>query len=359
MLAKAVLPSTGQNVELKGKLYNIDSELYDGPFSKVYTVSENGTQFAMKIERTVGPTRPVLKLDALVLKQLNSERTAIGFPRLIAAGRTSLYKYVIMELVGPDLQRLRRALPAKRFSLSTALRVGGQTLDRIQSLHDCGWLCRDIKANNFCIGRDDTAVIFMLDFGFARRYMRNDGVIIGKRTAAGLMGTIFYAPLAAHAFSDQCRRDDLESWFYMLIEITTGSLPWQRCDPKTQYMLIGEWKRFAREAGRYLLLEGCPYEYDSILKTIDETGYYARPDYNGIAAYLKQASIRLKIDPASPFDWQVNERIICKSEFIGEKGESNMASEKLNRHLEKGEAIGNYAMHEGAECAMESDNIPM
>lgn len=60
MLAKAVLPSTGQNVELKGKLYNIDSELYDGPFSKVYTVSENGTQFAMKIERTVGPTRYVL-----------------------------------------------------------------------------------------------------------------------------------------------------------------------------------------------------------------------------------------------------------------------------------------------------------
>lgn len=55
----------------------------------------------------------------------------------------------------------------------------------------------------------------------------------------------------------------------------------------------------------------------------------------------------------------MNERIICKSEFIGEKGESNMASEKLNRHLEKGEAIGNYAMHEGAECAMESDNIPM
>lgn len=37
-----------------------------------------------------------------------------GFPRLIAAGRTSFYKYIIMELVGPDLQRLRRSIPEKK-----------------------------------------------------------------------------------------------------------------------------------------------------------------------------------------------------------------------------------------------------
>ncbi|VDM48641.1 unnamed protein product [Toxocara canis] len=355
--AKAVLPAIGNNVELKGRLYSIESELYDGPFSKVYIVSESGAQLAMKLERTIGPNRPVLKLDALVLKQLNKERVAIGFPRLIDAGRTELYKYIVMELVGPDLQRLRRALTTKKFSLPTCLRVAAQTLERIQSLHDCGWLCRDVKANNFCIGRDDTTIIYMLDFGFARRYMKDDGTVIGKRTAAGLMGTIFYAPLAAHAFSDQCRRDDLESWFYMLIEMITGLLPWQRCDPKTQYMLIGEWKRFAREAGRHLLLDGCPKEFDGILKIIDDTGYYARPDYSGIAGQLKQTAIRLKVDVSAPFDWQVNERLIQKSAFVDERGESCLASEKLNHYLRRQQAADKFAEHDDEVSAVYSDDM--
>ena len=38
----------------------------------------------------------------------------VGFPRMVAAGRTAVYKYAIMQLVGPDLGKLRRAMPAKR-----------------------------------------------------------------------------------------------------------------------------------------------------------------------------------------------------------------------------------------------------
>lgn len=36
------------------------------------------------------------------------------------------------------------------------------------------------------------------------------------------MGTIYYAPMSAHNFSEQCRKDDLESWFYMIIEMIIG-----------------------------------------------------------------------------------------------------------------------------------------
>lgn len=49
-----------------------------------------------------------------MLNQLNRQNTTAGFPLLIAAGRTRLYKYIIMELVGPDLQRLRRSIPSKK-----------------------------------------------------------------------------------------------------------------------------------------------------------------------------------------------------------------------------------------------------
>lgn len=95
-----------------------------------------------------------------------------GFPKLICAGRTGYYKYAIMELVGVDLGKLRRAMPNKCFSPITALKVAIQTLKRIEELHDLGWICRDIKANNFAIGRGSKNwdLIYMLDFGFARKY---------------------------------------------------------------------------------------------------------------------------------------------------------------------------------------------
>lgn len=58
-----------------------------------------------------------------------------------------------------------------RFTLTTALRLSIQTLDRIEILHDTGWLSRDIKANNFAIGlKDDNHTVYILDFGFARRF---------------------------------------------------------------------------------------------------------------------------------------------------------------------------------------------
>ena len=85
--------------------------------------------------------------------------------------------------------------PICRFTLATSLKICRQTLHRIETLHDLGWLCRDIKAPNFAIGlgaktnlvymasgggvavcsrqyaRAHCFFVLQLDFGFARRYM--------------------------------------------------------------------------------------------------------------------------------------------------------------------------------------------
>ncbi|VDM95753.1 unnamed protein product [Thelazia callipaeda] len=309
----------GSTITLRGKMYEVQDELYSGPFSKVYTVCDGSQQYALKTERTVGSKRPVLKLDASVLKQIDKQELTTGFPRLIAAGRTPLYKFVLMELVGPDLQRLRRSTPGKKFRLSTSLRIASQTLKRIEVLHDCGWLCRDIKANNFCIGKENDGLIYMLDFGFARKFMqalekqierkmaccsRDNGTIVERRNSASLMGTIFYAPINAHNFSEQCRKDDLESWFYMIVEMIAGSLPWSSYDPKKEYLLVGEWKTFARGPGRCRLLQSTPAEFNDILRTIDETAFNDRPRYRIIQSLIHQTMDRLQIDKKQPFEWQ-------------------------------------------------------
>lgn len=50
----------------------------------------------------------MLDLDVRVLREL---RGVAGFPQLLDVGRTELYKFCIMELVGVDLSRLRYVFP--------------------------------------------------------------------------------------------------------------------------------------------------------------------------------------------------------------------------------------------------------
>ena len=72
----------------------------------------------------------------------------------------------------------------------------------------------------------------MLVSGMARLYIKTDPVtgqrtIRRPRTVAGFRGTLRYAAIGVHENRDQCRKDDVEGWFYTLIELTTGNIPWK------------------------------------------------------------------------------------------------------------------------------------
>lgn len=79
----------------------------------------------------------------------------------------------------------------------------------------------------------------MIDFGLARKYVdqvdfvnpiyhsfKNKNVIPARKDV-GWRGTTRYGSLQAHLKQDLGRKDDLESWFYMLVELTKGALPWR------------------------------------------------------------------------------------------------------------------------------------
>uniref|UniRef100_A0A0K0CZH7 Protein kinase domain-containing protein n=1 Tax=Angiostrongylus cantonensis TaxID=6313 RepID=A0A0K0CZH7_ANGCA len=298
----------GMVITHKMSRWKVLRNIASGPFSDVFIISDEVTsqKYAMKCEKQEGNLRPVLKLDVLVLMAV---RGHTGFPSFIAAGRTStysecvvedIYRYCVMQLVGPDLGKLRRSFADKRFSVPTALRVLQQTLRRLEVLHDAGWLCRDVKAPNFAVGLgQESSVIYMLDFGFSRKYKDENGAIIPPRSAAALLGTFQYTSLASHAHKDQARKDDLESWFYMAAELLkglilllfffiffiarnlsvlhykfscVGPLPWSKINGHKEHQLIAEKKRRIRTEGRNEFMQGMPAEFDSILTMIDNMG---------------------------------------------------------------------------------------
>ena len=65
--------------------------------------------------------------------------------RFIGCGRNDRFNYVVMQLQGRNLAELRRAQPRGAFSLSTSLRLGLQILKAIESIHEVGFLHRDVK----------------------------------------------------------------------------------------------------------------------------------------------------------------------------------------------------------------------
>ncbi|CAD5217780.1 unnamed protein product [Bursaphelenchus xylophilus] len=354
------MPQVGSIVSHPQYKFQVIRCLASGPFSDVYVVRDvnGGHQYAMKTEKQEGNLRPVLKLDVFVLSQLGHHP---GFPQLVAAYRTPHFKFAVMQLVGPDLNRLRRAMPAKRFSLSTALKICQQTLKRIETLHDLGWLCRDIKAPNFAIGLGEKdGVVYMLDFGFAKRFRDKNGALLPPRPAAALLGTIHYASLASHMNQEQCRRDDLESWLYMAVELCSGQLPWAKLDPLKHHKIICDWKQFIRVHGREHFFANCPEELDSILAIIDSLAFTDRPHYEMIDYQLQKAVQRLGIDQNAPMDWQLDKRVKEKANFVGELGQSDAASVMMREHLLKKESESRIrrAMNEDEEQDVRTARSP-
>lgn len=114
-------------------------------------------------------------------------------PRFVACGHTAEVNYLIMQLLGPSVMELKKKTTEDRFSIGTAVRIADQMVCALQSLHDIGYVHRDVKPSNFVIGlsKDDVRSVFMLDFGLCRQYV---DPVTGKqrppRMRCGFRGTV-------------------------------------------------------------------------------------------------------------------------------------------------------------------------
>ncbi|KAK6101787.1 Protein kinase domain family protein [Brugia pahangi] len=306
-----------------GVIINTDKSRYEvlellgaGGFGDVYKVRQvdeagrGDDIFALKTEtNTSGKILNRLKMEMTILQESESlpEEKRKHFIKMIDRGRTESFKFIVMQLVGTSVDKLQKQQPKKHFTLSTTIKLSLQTLEGIKDLHDLGYLHRDIKPQNFSIGlREKANIIYVLDFGISRRYIEKHSKAIRlPRKMVRFLGTIRFASRNCHYSREQCRRDDLESWVYMLIEFTEyASLPWSKIIDRD--LVCKEKERLF--AGTYTKhIASLPEEIHKILKYINELNFQNTPDYEYIMMMLKRAAARKHASITAKFDWEESE----------------------------------------------------
>ncbi|KAJ1366345.1 hypothetical protein KIN20_026985 [Parelaphostrongylus tenuis] len=289
--------------------------LGSGGFGDVYKVvkvdSEDTKKYALKTETCEGDKRLLrLKVEVYVLKlcqKVDKPERKKHFIELVDRGKNEKFKFLVMGLVGQSLEDIRRSTLRRNYSKSTGMQIAHQTLQAVYDLHELGYLHRDIKPQNFAVGLElQRNVIYMLDFGIARRFtIGSTKELKAPRLYVKFIGTIRFASRACHNCVEQGRKDDLESWLYMAFDVldNNNGLPWKRVTNRRQVLNYKQ-KFFAYKWPK--CYEIVPNEYKRLVQYLNCLNFTDEPDYIYMIHSIRAIAKENGIDMDEKLDWEMS-----------------------------------------------------
>ena len=301
------------------KKYEIIRKLGKGSFGLVYLgkIINSNNFVAVKFEPK-NQIEHILERESYLLYYL----IGFGIPEVITFGDHSKYKVLVQTLLGNSINDIFFQYN-KKFSMKDCCMIGLQMLDRLEYIHSKYIIHRDIKPDNFLVGKEDESLIYLIDFGLAKKYMSSR---TGKHVKFSInkkwSGTSRFASAKSLRGVVQSRRDDLESLCYILLFIMKGNLPWDNVfgySENDDILLIYKIKKFMSPD---LLFFNLPKETSEFFKYCKKLDFDKKPDYN----YLR--SLLLKI-----LNNQNDKNDLYFSWIINSRGFQSQ-SEKVNQHID-------------------------
>ncbi|KAF7638297.1 Protein kinase domain-containing protein [Meloidogyne graminicola] len=307
--------SIADGAEFVGRLnitFRIVHNISHGGYGAVYEVtsSRDDGRYALKLEqRQYTRDHYKLMMEVQVLREAGErpENARKHFPTLIDnSDPMPNHMFLVMSLLGRSLADIKRGRQHKIFSPSTGYYCAIQSLEAIRDLHDLGYVHRDIKPGNFVIGLPRTQfqnIVYMVDFGIARKFIGADGRIRNPRDRTKFKGTVRFASLSMHEGNEVGRKDDCESWIYMIIDlIDQERLPWHNVEDKRRLRKL---KAEALKAPRSLFKREEEDDLRGIITYLQSLHYVDIVDYSWMREMVKRVAKRLGCTLQEPYDWQL------------------------------------------------------
>ena len=233
-----------------------------------------------------------------------------GIIDLLSFGKNTKYNIMIQPLLGDSIHNFFLS-QFKNFSLSDICLISLQCLERIEWIHKNDIIHRDIKPDNFLFGIKDPRTIYLIDFGLSKKYR-------SKRTlkhikycyTRKIVGTARYTSINSLRGYEMSRRDDLESFYYMVIFFILKKLPWQDIKANSRvekYHKILELK-FIFDIDDYKIL--LPNEIIKMFKYVKKLKFEETPNYSMIKNSFKSILYNIGHTEMETFSWIKDRRIL-------------------------------------------------
>ncbi|KAF7729531.1 casein kinase I [Apophysomyces ossiformis] len=304
--SNSTLSTSQSSTNIVGVHYRVGKKLGEGSFGVLYEGLNllNNQSVAIKFEPR--------KSDAPQLRdEYRTYKILAGLPGVPSAyyfGQEGLHNILVIDLLGPSLEDLFD-MCGRKFSVKTVAMLAKQMLYRVESVHERNLIYRDIKPDNFLIGRPGSKyanMVFLIDYGMAKQYRDpKTKQHIPYRERKSLSGTARYMSINTHLGREQSRRDDLESLGHVFMYFLRGSLPWQglkAATNKQKYEKIGEKKQSTAVKD---LCDGYHEEFGIYLQYVRKLGFEESPDYAFLRELFNKVLKRLGETDDGVYDWML------------------------------------------------------